>query len=29
LHSNNPNDATANVWAIIVFQHWWLKYVNS
>jgi len=29
LHSNNPNDATANVWAMVVFQHWWLKYVNS
>ncbi|MFT6747784.1 MAG: asparagine synthase (glutamine-hydrolyzing) [Glaciecola sp.] len=29
LHSSNPNDATANVWALVVFQHWWLKYVNS
>ncbi len=29
LRSNNPNDAVANIWAIVVFQHWWLKYINS
>lgn len=26
LFSNNPNDAVAQVWAIIVFQYWWKKY---
>jgi asparagine synthase (glutamine-hydrolysing) len=26
LFSNNPNDAVAQVWALIVFQHWWKKY---
>lgn len=26
LFSNNPNDATTQVWALIVFQHWWKKY---
>ena len=26
LFSNNPNDAVARVWALIVFQYWWKKY---
>lgn len=25
LFSNNPNDAVAQTWALIVFQHWWNK----
>ncbi len=25
LFSNNPNDAIAQVWALIVFQYWWKK----
>jgi asparagine synthase (glutamine-hydrolysing) len=29
LHSNNPNEAAANVWAMVVFQHWWLRYLNN
>jgi len=24
--SDNPHDATARVWALIVFQYWWKKY---
>ncbi len=27
LNSNNPQDAPAEVWALIVFQHWWKKYM--
>ena len=27
LFSNNPNDAVAKVWALIVFQYWWKKYL--
>ena len=26
LHSNNPGDAAANIWALIVFQWWWKTY---
>lgn len=26
LHSNNPGDSHATVWALIVFQWWWRKY---
>lgn len=26
LHSSSPQDATANIWALIVFQHWWKKW---
>ncbi|HIA11494.1 MAG TPA: asparagine synthetase B, partial [Flavobacteriales bacterium] len=29
LYSNNPKDAHATVWAIIVFQHWWKKYMQN
>jgi asparagine synthase (glutamine-hydrolysing) len=28
LFSNNPNDAVAQVWALIVFQYWWKRYFN-
>ena len=27
LHSNNPDESVAKLWAIIVFQHWWKKYI--
>ncbi|MBS1584234.1 MAG: asparagine synthase (glutamine-hydrolyzing) [Bacteroidetes bacterium] len=26
LHSNNPEDTHATIWALIVFQYWWRKY---
>lgn len=26
LDSNNPGDAAGRVWALVVFQYWWLKY---
>ena len=26
LFSNNPGDAHARIWALIVFQHWWKRY---
>lgn len=26
LKSNNPGDATGNMWALIVFQNWYIKY---
>jgi asparagine synthase (glutamine-hydrolysing) len=28
LLSANPNDAVEKVWALIVFQHWWKKYIR-
>ncbi len=28
LQSNDPGDSVANVWALVVFQHWWLKYIQ-
>lgn len=28
LHSNNPGDSHATIWALIVFQHWWKKYFS-
>lgn len=28
LFSSNPEDSHARLWAIIVFQHWWKKYMN-
>lgn len=28
LYSNNPGDAHAQIWALIVFQYWWKKYFN-
>jgi asparagine synthase (glutamine-hydrolysing) len=27
LRSNNPGDSHATVWAFIVFQRWWKKYM--
>ena len=27
LKSNNPEDSHATIWALIVFQHWWKKYM--
>lgn len=29
LHSNNPEDSHATIWALIVFQYWWKKYYTS
>jgi len=26
LHSKNPEDTAATIWAVIVFNHWWKKY---
>ncbi len=28
LNSGSPQDAPAEVWALIVFQHWWKKYIH-
>jgi asparagine synthase (glutamine-hydrolysing) len=28
LDSASPGDAVARVWALVVFQHWWNKYMN-
>ncbi|MCI5054603.1 MAG: asparagine synthase (glutamine-hydrolyzing) [Flavobacteriales bacterium] len=28
LHSSNPGDTAAKIWAIIVFQRWWLNYMR-
>jgi len=27
LHSSNPEDSHETIWALIVFQHWWKKYM--
>ncbi len=29
LFSNNPNDAVAQVWGLIVFQYWWKKTIGK
>lgn len=29
LYSNNPEDTHATVWALIVFNSWWKKYMND
>jgi asparagine synthase (glutamine-hydrolysing) len=29
LHSSNPEDSHETIWALIVFQHWWKKYIGS
>jgi asparagine synthase (glutamine-hydrolysing) len=29
LLSNNPEDSTATIWALIVFQYWWKKYLSD
>lgn len=28
LHSSNPEDSHATIWALIVFQHWWKKHLS-
>lgn len=28
LFSNNPEDVHIRIWSLIVFQHWWKKYMN-
>lgn len=27
LHSKSPGDSQAHIWALVVFQHWWKKYM--
>jgi asparagine synthase (glutamine-hydrolysing) len=29
LHSSNPEDTHETIWALIVFQHWWKKYIRE
>lgn len=29
LNSINPGDSASKIWAIIVFQYWWKKIINS
>jgi asparagine synthase (glutamine-hydrolysing) len=29
LYSSSPDDSVARVWALVVFQHWWKKYINE
>ena len=29
LHSSNPEDSHETIWALVVFQHWWKKYIGS
>lgn len=29
LFSNNPGDSHARIWALLVFQYWWKKYMKS
>ncbi len=28
MRSKNPGDSSARVWALLVFQHWWKKWMN-
>jgi asparagine synthase (glutamine-hydrolysing) len=28
LFSKNPEDVPARIWALLVFQHWWIKYIK-
>ncbi len=28
LHSKNPDDSHAKIWALLVFQRWWQKHIN-
>jgi asparagine synthase (glutamine-hydrolysing) len=28
LHSSDPGDSAARIWGLIVFQHWWKKYMR-
>jgi len=27
MNSKNPGDAPARIWGLLVFQHWWKKYM--
>jgi asparagine synthase (glutamine-hydrolysing) len=27
LHSQNPGDSAAHIWALLVFQTWWKKHI--
>jgi asparagine synthase (glutamine-hydrolysing) len=27
LQSSNPGDSHATIWAVLVFQYWWKKYI--
>jgi asparagine synthase (glutamine-hydrolysing) len=29
LHSSNPGDSHATIWALVVFQYWWKRYICS
>ncbi|CAN5517698.1 asparagine synthase (glutamine-hydrolyzing) [soil metagenome] len=29
LHSNQPGEATARIWALLVFQYWWRKTIKT
>lgn len=29
LDSNNPGDSAATIWAFVVFQHWWKKWIKN
>lgn len=29
MHSSNPEDSHETVWALLVFQHWWKKYIRN
>ncbi len=29
LFSRNPGDSTAQIWALLVFQHWWKKWMQG
>lgn len=29
IHSKDPGEGVANLWALIVFQHWWLKFMQK
>jgi len=28
LYAKNPGDIQAHLWALLVFQHWWMKYMD-
>lgn len=28
LHTNNPGEVHAQIWALVIFQHWWKKYIQ-
>jgi len=29
LHSSNPEDSHATLWALVVFQYWWKHYIEA